>query len=181
MSLASPAEVRRPGMGRSTWRCNVAEPLTALENLPLGDLPHKGVFFDRPAALVRARALASELGTTMEWDRAVAHLSVGARQRLEIMRLLYRKADILIFDEPTSVLTPQEADDLFRVLRRLAGQGRTIIFITHKLREVFALAERVTVMRRGRVIQTVPTKGSDPQALASLIRGEQFERPELQE
>ena len=139
------------------------------------------MFFDRPAALARARALASELGTTMEWDRAVAHLSVGARQRLEIMRLLYRKADVLIFDEPTSVLTPQEADDLFRVLRRLAGQGRTIIFITHKLREVFALAEHVTVMRRGRIITTVPTKGSDPQALASLIVGEQFERPQLQE
>ena len=181
ITIASPAQAIQHGIGMVHQRFQLVEPLTALENLTLGDLPHRGMFFDRPAALARARALASELGTTMEWDRAVAHLSVGARQRLEIMRLLYRKADILIFDEPTSVLTPQEADDLFRVLRRLAGQGRTIIFITHKLREVFALAEHVTVMRRGRIITTVPTKGSDPQALASLIVGEQFERPRLQE
>src|SRR2546428_12083133 len=117
----------------------------------------------------------------MEWDVGEGHLSVGSPQRLETMRPLYLNAYILIFDEPTSVLTPQEADDLFRVLRRLAGQGRTIIFITHKLREVFALAERGTVMRRGRVITTVPTKGRDPQAPASLIVGEQVERPGLQE
>jgi general nucleoside transport system ATP-binding protein len=181
VDLATPAKAIAHGIGMVHQRFQLVEPLTALENLTLGDLPHRGVFFDRFAALSRARALASELGTTMEWDRPVVHLSVGARQRLEIMRLLYRKADILIFDEPTSVLTPQEADDLFRVLRRLAGQGRTIMFITHKLREVFALADRVTVMRRGRVMTTVPTKGSDPQALASLIVGEHFDRPELQE
>jgi general nucleoside transport system ATP-binding protein len=181
VNLATPARAIANRIGMVHQRFQLVEPLTALENLTLGDLPHRGLFFDRPTALSRARALAAELGTTMEWDRPVVHLSVGARQRLEIMRLLYRKADILIFDEPTSVLTPQEADDLFRVLRRLASQGRTIIFITHKLREVFALAERVTVMRRGRVITTVATKGSDPQALASLIVGEQFERPELHE
>jgi simple sugar transport system ATP-binding protein len=181
VDIATPARAIASRIGMVHQRFQLVEPLTALENLTLGDLPRKGMFFDRSAALSRARSLATELGTTMEWDRPVIHLSVGARQRLEIMRLLYRKADILIFDEPTSVLTPQEADDLFRVLRRLADQGRTIIFITHKLREVFALAQRVTVMRRGRVITTVPTKGSDPQALASLIVGEQFERPNLQE
>ena len=180
VDVATPAKAIASRIGMVHQRFQLVEPLTALENLTLGDLPHRGMFFDRSAALSRARALATELGTSMEWDRPVVHLSVGARQRLEIMRLLYRKADILIFDEPTSVLTPQEADDLFRVLRRLAGQGRTIIFITHKLREVFALADRVTVMRRGRVITTVPTKGSDPQALASLIVGEHFERPELE-
>jgi general nucleoside transport system ATP-binding protein len=179
VTIATPAQAIQLGIGMVHQRFQLVEPLTALENLTLGDLPHRGLFFDRPAALARGRALAAELGTTMEWDRAVAHLSVGARQRLEIMRLLYRKADILIFDEPTSVLTPQEADDLFRVLRRLAGQGRTIIFITHKLREVLALAEHVTVLRRGRIITTVPTKGSDPQTLASLIVGERFERPAL--
>src|SRR6266571_4207904 len=92
------------------------------------------------------------------------------------MRLLYRDADILIFDEPTSVLTPQEADELFTVVRNLATQGKTIIFITHKLREVFALAERVTVMRRGRVVTSVEAGDTDAQRLASLIVGENFER-----
>lgn len=177
--LSTPAQAIAHRIGMVHQRFELVEQLTALENLALGDLPHRGVFFDRSAAMARGRDLAAKIATTMEWDRPVAHLSVGARQRLEIMRLLYRDADILIFDEPTSVLTPQEADDLFKVLRRLAGQGRTIIFITHKLREVFALADKVTVMRHGRVVTTVPTNGSDPQTLASLIVGEQFERPAL--
>jgi len=177
--LSTPAQAIAHRIGMVHQRFELVEQLTTLENLALGHLPHRGPFFDRSTAMARARDLAAGLATTMEWDRRVANLSVGARQRLEIMRLLYRKADILIFDEPTSVLTPQEADDLFKVLRRLAGQGRTILFITHKLREVFALADKVTVMRRGRIVTTVQTKGSDPQALASLIVGEQFERPVL--
>ena len=177
--ISSPAQAIAQGIGMVHQRFELVEPLSALENLALGDLPHRGLFFDRRTTLARARRLADQLGTTMDWDRLVANLSVGARQRLEIMRLLYREADILIFDEPTSVLTPHEADDLFVVLRRLSSQGRTIIFVTHKLREVFALAEDVTVMRRGKVVASVPTRGSDPQTLASLIVGEHFERPVL--
>ena len=175
--IATPAQAIARGIGMVHQRFELVEQLSALENLALGDLPHRGLMFDRSAAVVRAREIAAQLGTIMDWDRLVAHLTVGARQRLEIMRLLYRDADILIFDEPTSVLTPQEADDLFGVLRRLAGQGKTIIFITHKLREVFAIAQQVTVMRRGRVVSSLPTKGSDPQRLATLIVGEQFASP----
>src|SRR5260370_9947000 len=103
-------------------RFQLVEPLTALENLTLGELPRKGMFFDRSTALSRARSLATELGTTMEWDRPAVHLSVGARQRLEIMRLLYPKADNLISHDPTTLITPQKPDDLFRDLRHLAGQ-----------------------------------------------------------
>lgn len=174
--MGTPAQAIGRGIGMVHQRFELVEQLSALENLALGNLPHRGVFFDREATLARARELSAQLGASLDWNRRVAHLTVGARQRLEIMRLLYRDADILIFDEPTSVLTPQEADDLFSVLRRLAAQGHTIIFITHKLREVFALASQVAVMRRGRVVASVPTKGSDPQALASLIVGERFER-----
>jgi simple sugar transport system ATP-binding protein len=177
--IANPAQAIARRIGMVHQRFELVEQLSALENLTLGHLPGRGLFFDRQTALARARELAAQLGTSMDWNRLVAHLTVGARQRLEIMRLLYRDADILIFDEPTSVLTPQEADDLFKVLRRLSGQGRTIIFITHKLREVFALADQVTVMRRGRVVATTTTRDSDPQALASLIVGERFERPTL--
>jgi general nucleoside transport system ATP-binding protein len=177
--ISTPAQAIAEGIGMVHQRFQLVEPLSALENLALGDLPRRGLFFDRRRTVTRARELAHQLGTAMDWDRLVAHLTVGARQRLEIMRLLYREADILIFDEPTSVLTPHEADDLFIVLQRLSSQGRTIIFITHKLREVFAIAEDVTVMRRGRVVASVPTQGSDPQTLASLIVGEHFERPAI--
>jgi len=177
--ISTPIQAIAQGIGMVHQHFELVEQLSALENLALGDLPRRGFFFDRHTTLVRARELAGRLGTTMDWDRLVAHLTVGARQRLEIMRLLYRNADILIFDEPTSVLTPREADDLFIVLRRLSSQGRTIIFITHKLREVFAIAEQVTVMRRGRVVASVPTSGSDPQTLASLIVGEHFQRTAL--
>lgn len=174
--ISTPSQAIAHGIGMVHQRFELVEQLSALENLTLGDLPTRGPFFDRQTALTRARELAGRLATALDWDRLVAHLTVGARQRLEIMRLLYREADILIFDEPTSVLTPQEADDLFTVLRRLSAEGRTIIFITHKLREVFAVADQVTVMRRGRVVATMPTKGSDPHTLASLIVGEQVER-----
>jgi ABC-type uncharacterized transport system ATPase subunit len=174
--ISSPADAIHRGIGMVHQRFELVDQLSALENLALGALPHRRMLFDQKAALSRALELSHQLGATLDWRRLVRHLTVGARQRLEIMRLLYRDADILIFDEPTSVLTPQEADELFTVVRKLAGQGRTVIFITHKLREVFALAEHVTVMRRGRVVSSVATEDTDPQRLASLIVGEQFQR-----
>ena len=178
--IASPADAIRLGVGMVHQRFELVDELTALENLVLGAVPTTNrVFFDRAHALATARALASRLKTKIDWDRPVANLTVGTRQRLEIMRLLYRQADILIFDEPTSVLTPQEADELFSVLRLLAGEGRTILFVTHKLREVFAVAGRVTVMRRGRVVATMPTAETNDRSLASLILGEAVVRPRI--
>jgi simple sugar transport system ATP-binding protein len=108
----------------------------------------------------------------MPWDHLVRDLSVGDRQRLEIKRLLYRDADVLNLDEPTSVLTPGEVDELFVVLRRLAASGRTILFVTHKLREVFAIADRVTLLRAGKVVVSTRTADTDAVALAALIVGE---------
>ncbi len=174
--IASPAAAIRLGIGMVHQRFELVDSLTALENLVLARMPTRyGVAFDREAALAAAREHAGRLGVTVDWDAPVATLDVGARQRLEIMRLLHTKADILIFDEPTSVLTPQEADELFVVLRRLAAEGRTIIFISHKLREVFALADRVTVLRRGRVVWSGPTSATNPATLAAQIVGERFE------
>jgi ABC-type uncharacterized transport system ATPase subunit len=174
--IASPATAIRLGIGMVHQRFELIESLTALENLVLGRTPTRyALMFDREAALAAAREHAARLGVAIDWDSPVAALGVGARQRLEIMRLLYTKADILIFDEPTSVLTPQEADELFVVLRRLSAEGRTILFISHKLREVFAVADRVTVLRRGRVVWTGPTTATTPATLAALIVGERFE------
>ena len=175
--FGSPAAAIERGIGMVHQRFELIDDLTALENLVLGQPPvRNGVFFDRSAALNRARALADQLHTRLDWNVPVRNLTVGTRQRLEIMRLLYRNADILIFDEPTSVLTPQEADDLFVIMRNLAAQGRTIVFITHKLREVFAVADTVTVMRRGRIVATTATADTDAHLLALQMVGEELER-----
>lgn len=172
VQMSNPAAAIAQGIGMVHQRFELVDDLSALENLVLGRAPAQyRVIFDRDSALERARELAKALKTKLDWNQPVKNLTVGARQRLEIMRLLYRDADTLIFDEPTSVLTPQEADDLFQIMRALAAEGRTIIFITHKLREVFAVAETVTVMRRGRVVSTGATAATDARTLSTEIVG----------
>jgi simple sugar transport system ATP-binding protein len=153
-------------------RFQLLEGLTALENLVLGREPARGPLLDHRAALRRAEDLASSLKVRMPWHRPVRLLSVGQRQRLEILRLLYRDASLLILDEPTTVLTPPEVEDLFTVLRRLREQGRTVIFISHKLREVQAIADRVTVMRGGRVVETLDARALDIGRVAELMVGD---------
>ena len=115
--------------------------------------------------------LEREYGLDVDPDAIVGALPVGLQQRVEILKALYRGADILILDEPTGVLTPQEVDDLFRILRALRDQGRTIILITHKLREIMALTDRVTVMRAGRVVDHVATAETDRAQLAAMMVG----------
>jgi general nucleoside transport system ATP-binding protein len=172
VEIDSPPTAIRLGIGMVQQHFQLVSGLTALENLVLGTEPRRGVLLDRRAARARGDELAGELRTRIDWDAPVERLSVGHRQRLEIMRLLYRDAKLLIFDEPTTVLTPGEVDDLFEVLRGLAAQGRTVIFISHKLAEVLAVADQVTVMRRGRVVTTVPTADTNAGELAGLMVGE---------
>jgi ABC-type uncharacterized transport system ATPase subunit len=176
VDLPDPAAAIRRGIGMVHQRFELVEDLTALENLVLGRVPCRiGPVFDRQRALAEAEALAATLGAHIPWQRLVRDLGVGDRQRLEILRLLYHRADVLIFDEPTGVLTPQEADELFVVLRRLAASGRTIVFISHKLREVLALADAITVIRRGRVAWSGRADATDAATLATLIVGERVE------
>ena len=171
--LAGPASAIALGIGMVHQRFQLVDDLSALENLVLGHAPSQmRVLFDRRTALQRARELETQLGVHLHWAQAVRALGVGDRQRLEIMRLLYHGADVLIFDEPTSVLAPQEVEDLFRTLRQLAAEGRTIVFVTHKLREVFAVADRVTVMRRGHVVADTSTTATDPTTVGLQIVGE---------
>jgi simple sugar transport system ATP-binding protein len=171
--LPDPAAAIRHGIGMVHQRFELVEDLTALENLVLGRVPCRiGPVFDQKRALAEAEALAATLGARIPWQRLVRDLGVGDRQRLEILRLLYHQADVLIFDEPTGVLTPQEADDLFVILRRLAASGHTIVFISHKLREVLALADAITVMRRGRVVWSGRADATDAASLAAMIVGE---------
>jgi simple sugar transport system ATP-binding protein len=170
--LGGPHDALARGVGMVQQRFQLLEGLTALENLVLGREPARGPLLDHRAALRRAEELASSLKVRMPWHRPVRLLSVGQRQRLEILRLLYRDASLLILDEPTTVLTPPEVEDLFTVLRRLREQGRTVIFISHKLREVQSIADRVTVMRGGRVVETLDARALDIGRVAELMVGD---------
>ncbi|HEU4480541.1 MAG TPA: ABC transporter ATP-binding protein, partial [Actinomycetota bacterium] len=126
---------------------------------------------DRRAARQNLLRLSEEHGLEVDPDAVVEDLPVGVQQRVEILKALYRGADCLILDEPTAVLTPQETDDLFKVIRSLRASGHTIVFITHKLKEVMSIADRITVLRRGQVVGSTTPKETTPQALATLMVG----------
>src|SRR5690606_10263207 len=119
-----------------------------------GGEPGRAGLFDRKAAVRAIREPMSRLGIDLDPDTVTGTLNVATRQKIEIMKVLYRGAQIIILDEPTAVLTPQETDELFVLLRKLADDGSSVIFISHKLREVFAVADRITVLRHGRTIST---------------------------
>jgi len=146
---------------------------TVAENIMLGDETVKRGVLDRKGVAAKVAALSHQYGLDVDPLALVGQLPVGLQQRVEIVKTLYRDAHILILDEPTAVLTPQEADDLFRIMRELAGRGASIIFITHKLKEVLAVADRITVMRSGHVVNTVTPAETDEPRLASMMVGRQ--------
>ena len=129
--------------------------MTVAENLVLGSEPRNGPMLDCKSAAARTRELSERFGLAVDPDAKVEDLGVGAQQRVEILRALFRGAKVLVLDEPTAVLTAQEAQDLFEVLRALAEDGASIVFISHKLNEVLDVSDRVTVLRRGKKIDTV--------------------------
>ena len=159
------------GIGMVHQHFMLVEPFTVLENVILG--AEEGPLL-RPS-LAKARAeltrLAQEYELQVDPDAVVGELSVGFQQRVEILKALYRACDILILDEPTGVLTPAEADHLFRILEHLKDQGKTIILITHKLREIMAVTDEVSVMRRGEMVRTLTTASTSPAELAELMVG----------
>ena len=171
VEITSPAAAIAAGIGMVHQHFMLVEPLTVLENVLLG--AEQGPLLRR--GLRRARAelerLEREYGLEVEVDARVEELPVGLQQRVEILKALYRGAETLILDEPTGVLTPQEADELFRILAALKEQGRTMILITHKLREIMAITDRVTVMRRGAVVANVATADTSREHLAELMVG----------
>jgi general nucleoside transport system ATP-binding protein len=146
--------------------------MTVAENVVLAAEPTRaGVFLDHDAAVKKVRDLAASFRFAVDPDARIENITVGQQQRVEILKALYRGADILILDEPTAVLTPQEADELFGILKTLQREGMSIIFITHKLREVLEIADRITVLRRGKKIETVPREGATREGLARLMVG----------
>jgi general nucleoside transport system ATP-binding protein len=146
--------------------------MTVAENIVLAAEPtHAGVLLDFDAARERVRRLSETFKFAIDPDARVEMISVGQEQRVEILKALYRRADILILDEPTAVLTPQEAQELFEILRTLVREGMSVIFISHKLNEVLEIADRITVLRRGKKIDTVPRAGATEEGLARMMVG----------
>jgi len=159
------------GLGVVYQHFMLVPPLTVWENVTYAKEPRRGVFIDRRAARRRVVDLGMRHHLEVYPDAAVAGLSVGVRQRVEILKALYRGAEILILDEPTAVLTPQEATELFGIIKSLRADGKSIIFISHKLNEVLEIADRITVLRRGKQIETVPREGATEASLARAMVG----------
>lgn len=169
--IVSPTDAISAGIGMVHQHFRLVKPFTVLENIILG--AESGPLLDN--ALKRARILlqeiATEYGLHVDPDALVENLPVGAQQRVEIVKALFRKAEVLILDEPTSVLTPSESDHLFRILEGLRADGKTIIFITHKLREVLELTDTVSVMRRGEMSEVIKTSTTSISELAEQMVG----------
>src|SRR5207248_1790561 len=146
--------------------------MTVAENIVLAIEPRTNtVLLDYDTARKRVRELSERYGLLVDPDARVDRITVGQQQRVEILKALYRGAEILILDEPTAVLTPQEASELFEILRSLKAQGKSIIFISHKLNEVLEIADRITTLRRGVVVGTVPASGATEEGLARMMVG----------
>lgn len=171
--FSSPREALRAGIGMVHQHFALVGPFTGLENIALG-AEGGGLFLPMRAEAIRRRVeeLMAASGLQAPLDLPVEELPVGVQQRLEILKMLFREVDLLILDEPTAVLTPQEVDELFPILRRLAQQGKSVLFITHKLREILAVTDRVTVLRRGRVVAVRETPETTVEELAQLMVGE---------
>lgn len=173
VSQFSPKYSMSRGVGMVHQHFMLVPSFTVAQNIVMSREPRKaGIFFDEAAANDAVRKLTAEYGLQVEPTDKVQQISVGLQQRVEILKTLYRGADVLILDEPTAVLTPQETDELFSVLRRVAAEkGMTIIIITHKLYEVMAISDRVGVMRRGKLIAVEETKNVNERILASWMVG----------
>lgn len=149
----------------------LVDAMTVTENVVLGYESKKGLFFDKAKSMKDVMDISDRFGLKVDPKQKIADLPVGAKQRVEILKALYRKADILILDEPTAVLTPLEVVDLFRVLKELKDAGKTIIIITHKLNETMEGADRASILRGGKIIKTVETSSTSPEELAELMVG----------
>jgi simple sugar transport system ATP-binding protein len=162
----------RLGIGMVHQHFMLVPVMTVAENIILGtEIVRNGFVLDLRTAAQRIRELSRQYGLEIDPDAYIKDLPVGAQQRVEIVKALYREANTLILDEPTAVLTPQEAEELFVIMRSLVAQGKSIIFITHKLREVFAVADQITVLRNGHVVGTTTPAESTRESLASMMVG----------
>ena len=169
--IANPNVANALGIGMVHQHFKLVHNFTVTENIILGLEPRSGLVIDRKGAAKRVRELSELYGLKVDPDARIEDISVGMQQRVEILKMLFRDAEILIFDEPTAVLTPQEIRELMGIMRRLVKEGKTILLITHKLREIKEAADFCTVLRRGRLIGTVPVAETSEQQMAEMMVG----------
>ena len=181
VAFHTPGDAIDAGIGMVHQHFMLADNLTVLENVVLGSEPTKAGMLDFATARRRIKEISDSYGLDVSPDPLVEDLGVGDRQRVEILKVLYRGAKVLILDEPTAVLVPQEVDELFDNLRELKSEGLTVIFISHKLDEVLAVADEITVIRRGTTVATVEPSGVTARQLAELMVGSELPTPETRE
>ncbi len=169
--IRAPRDAIALGIGMVHQHFMLVRPMTVTENIILGAEPGSAMSLDLRKAAADIGALSDEFKLTVYPDEKIEALSVGLQQRVELLKALYRRATLLILDEPTAVLPPQEVDDFFSILRRMRDEGKTVVIITHKLSEVLAISDNVTVMRDGRVVGNVKTSETTAPALARLMVG----------
>ncbi|UUZ81563.1 ABC transporter ATP-binding protein [Paenibacillus sp. P26] len=169
--ITGPKTAIQLGLGMVHQHFKLVQPFTVTENIILGMEPRRRLGMDYTKAARQVSELSARYGSRVDPRARVRDISVGMQRRVEILKTLYRGAEILIFDEPTAVLTPQEIHELTEIMRRLTAEGKSIILITHKLKEIMAIADRVTVIRRGRVIDTLNVKETNPDELAAKMVG----------
>ncbi|WP_435921919.1 ABC transporter ATP-binding protein [Paenibacillus sp. DYY-L-2] len=171
VTIDNPNKAIKLGIGMVHQHFKLVQPFTVTENIILGMEPRKGLNIDYKSASAEVAKLSEQYGLHVNPNSKIQDISVGMQQRVEIMKTLFRGADILIFDEPTAVLTPQEISELMGIMRRLVEEGKSIILITHKLKEIMEISDRVTIIRRGKVIDTVDTNNTNPKELAEKMVG----------
>ena len=172
VAIASPKHAIELGIGMVHQHFMLIPVMTVTENIVLAQEPRQaGVLLDYDAAEKRVRELSESFGLAVDPNARIEKITVGQQQRVEILKALYRGAEILILDEPTAVLTPQEAKELFEVIDGLKAQGKAIVFITHKLNEVLEVADRISVLRRGKLVETIPREGATEAGLARSMVG----------
>ena len=170
--ISSPTVAANLGIGMVYQYFMLIDTLTVAENMVLGFEPVKaGVFFDLETARKKVREVSEQYGLNIDPDARVSDLSVGIHQRIEILKILFKGAELLIFDEPSAVLTPQEVIELYAIMRNLIKEGKTIIFITHKLHEVLELSDNITVIRRGKDVGNLKTSEATKEKIANLMVG----------
>ena len=171
VKINNPKDANNLGIGMVHQHFKLVEIFTVLENIILGVEPSKMGFLEKKEARDKVINLSKQYGLQVDPDAFVEKISVGMQQRVEILKMLYRENEILIFDEPTAVLTPQEIDELMEIMRGFAKEGKSILFITHKLNEIMAVADRCTVLRKGKWIGTVEIKNTTKEELSHMMVG----------
>lgn len=171
VKINNPNDATALGIGMVHQHFKLIEVFTVLDNIILGAETTKLGFLQKKEARKKVEALSEKYGLKVDLDARVEDITVGMQQRVEILKMLYRDNEILIFDEPTAVLTPQEIDDLLETMRAFAREGKSILFISHKLNEIMSVADRVTVLRKGKYVGTVDTKDTDKQSLSNMMVG----------